>query len=53
MKKKGLYFEEIKEMNVIKFLNFKKKMVFLAHNFGYNAMISKNDILKWPQRPVA
>ena len=22
--------------------------VILAHNFGYNAMISINDILKWP-----
>ena len=53
MKKKGLYFKEMKEMNVKKFSYFKKNMLFLAHNFGYNAMILINNILKWPQRPAA
>ena len=43
---KGLYFKEMKEINVKKF-SYLKNLVFLAHDFGYNAMILINDILKW------
>ena len=53
MNKKGLYFKEIKEIDVKKFSDLKKSIVFLAYNFGYNAMISINDIVKLPQRPAA